>query len=378
MNLFHCARGLIAALILSATIYAATVNPLTNITSAKFTGTVYTALGYGNNHSNYPAPISLHFGVLDYSIGLENMVDTFDMHSLWQTMNGGDLQPGAIEFLLTWDTLINGVRNEAIEIDDSSDAYTIDVTLFLQRVAALAATNNAPLAICVMADSGHFVVNGADTTFIPESGKLELNADEEATPYDKLFGLEVTDASGTHVFKYKKGGDPVNNLGERIQYTGYQNGFGGNYDFAFAVGGCWGSGHGTRWDDGYSGERENRCSFFFHRGLAATLGWQDPAYPADVVAVEKGNALARQTFSLQSTPNPFTGQTRIAYSLDKNGPVRLSVYDVTGKRVKSMVNRVEAAGAYQVSWDAGKMPMGVYLLRLSAGERTLNRKIILM
>jgi hypothetical protein len=286
-------------------------------------------------------------------------------------MAGGDLQPGALDFGTNF---MHGScvppRVEAITVNDSTDYFEFDVTEIVQKMAA--SGNTLPLAFCFMADSVH--MEGSNE--VQDKGKLNMKCDEEFTPYDKLIGLEVTDVNGTHMFKFKKdGGDPVNNIYDRIQYTSGQNGFGGTAAGSFTVGGCWGS---DIWDGGYTNERENRCAFFFHRGLASALGWSDPAYPADVIAVEGGKANARLNLSLQNMPNPFTGATRISYTLDKNIPVQLSVYDVSGKLVKTLVSSVQTAGSYTASWDAKNMPMGIYMLRLKAGDRTLNRKMIVM
>ena len=69
-------------------------------------------------------------------------------------------------------------------------------------------------------------------------------------------------------------------------------------------------------------------------------------------------------------PNPFNASTRIAYSLAAGGRVRLEIYNVLGQAQQTLVDQVQAAGVYQVSWNGrdqrgAAVAAGVYLVRLS-------------
>ena len=68
-------------------------------------------------------------------------------------------------------------------------------------------------------------------------------------------------------------------------------------------------------------------------------------------------------------PNPFNSGTRIPYRVAEAGAVRLEIYNVLGQPVNTLVDEVQTAGRYQVSWDARdrqgrQVVSGVYLLRL--------------
>jgi hypothetical protein len=77
------------------------------------------------------------------------------------------------------------------------------------------------------------------------------------------------------------------------------------------------------------------------------------------------------TFLLaQNYPNPFNAATTIEYSLAKAGPVQLQVYNVVGQLVETLAIGEQAAGYYQVRWDAGTVASGVYFYRLSSGPQT--------
>lgn len=76
-------------------------------------------------------------------------------------------------------------------------------------------------------------------------------------------------------------------------------------------------------------------------------------------------------------PNPATGAVRLAYSLGASGPVRLLVYDVSGRMVERLVERSEAAGEHALVWDLDRLSAGIYFLRLEAGGEALTERVTL-
>jgi flagellar hook assembly protein FlgD len=87
-------------------------------------------------------------------------------------------------------------------------------------------------------------------------------------------------------------------------------------------------------------------------------------------------------FLAQNSPNPFTSQTNIAYTLPAGShQMRLGVYDTHGRPVKTLAHQKQEAGGYQVFWNGaatnGKLlPAGVYLCRLEAGNLVKTRKMV--
>lgn len=85
----------------------------------------------------------------------------------------------------------------------------------------------------------------------------------------------------------------------------------------------------------------------------------------------------------QNEPNPFGAQTSIRYVLDRDAPVRLTVFDAGGRQVRSLVQAGQATGTYQVRWDgrddaATRVAPGVYFYRLQAGSQAVVRKMVIM
>jgi serine protease AprX len=58
--------------------------------------------------------------------------------------------------------------------------------------------------------------------------------------------------------------------------------------------------------------------------------------------------------------------------------IRLSVYDVAGRLIDRLVERVESPGEHAVQWDAGRLPSGTYFYRLEAGSEVRTLRAILV
>jgi hypothetical protein len=85
------------------------------------------------------------------------------------------------------------------------------------------------------------------------------------------------------------------------------------------------------------------------------------------------------TFSLeQNYPNPFNPNTRICYTLPTNSRVRLSVYDITGKKVAVLVDGIQTQGKHTVTFSAIGLSSGVYFYRLYAGKEEMMKRMILV
>lgn len=80
----------------------------------------------------------------------------------------------------------------------------------------------------------------------------------------------------------------------------------------------------------------------------------------------------------QNYPNPFNPTTSIAFSLPQSAQVNLTVYDVLGRRVATLVNGQLAAGQHQVQFEASSLPSGMYLYRLSTPAGSMTQKMMLL
>ncbi len=82
----------------------------------------------------------------------------------------------------------------------------------------------------------------------------------------------------------------------------------------------------------------------------------------------------------QNYPNPFNPSTKIKFDIPANlvGQTFLSVYDISGHEVAKLVNEVLQPGTYEVTFEGGNLPSGVYFYKLTSGEFTATKKLILL
>jgi hypothetical protein len=68
----------------------------------------------------------------------------------------------------------------------------------------------------------------------------------------------------------------------------------------------------------------------------------------------------------------------ITYALPKAGNVKLTVFDVLGREVKTLVNEYKTAGTYNVTFDGSSLSSGLYFYRINAGSFTDTKKMVLV
>jgi hypothetical protein len=91
-----------------------------------------------------------------------------------------------------------------------------------------------------------------------------------------------------------------------------------------------------------------------------------------------------EVFSLhQNYPNPFNPVTTLRYDLPENGMVNITIYDMLGREVKTLINQTQDAGYKSVIWNAtndyGKpVSAGIYLYQIQAGEYISTKKMVLL
>ncbi|MCB9208797.1 MAG: T9SS type A sorting domain-containing protein [Ignavibacteriales bacterium] len=104
-----------------------------------------------------------------------------------------------------------------------------------------------------------------------------------------------------------------------------------------------------------------------------------------IVKVEDNNpSIVENNFILeQNYPNPFNPVTTIKYSVPNvethsHASVRLIIYDILGSEIQTLVNKLQKPGNYQVEWNASGFPSGIYFYKLTAGNFSEMKKMILL
>ena len=105
--------------------------------------------------------------------------------------------------------------------------------------------------------------------------------------------------------------------------------------------------------------------------------------PTAVEEEEEGSITPKDFELYQSYPNPFNNQTIIKYDLLKSCQVSLTIYNILGQKVKTLVNQRQEAGTKIINWDGkgekGKdLASGIYFYQLKAGEATQTKRMALL
>jgi hypothetical protein len=80
----------------------------------------------------------------------------------------------------------------------------------------------------------------------------------------------------------------------------------------------------------------------------------------------------------QNYPNPFNPTTTIKFSIPNSGFTELSVFDITGREVSSLVNNNLTAGSYAVEFKAGELASGIYFYRIQSKDFVDTKKFVLL
>ncbi|MDD3235611.1 MAG: T9SS type A sorting domain-containing protein, partial [Candidatus Cloacimonetes bacterium] len=117
----------------------------------------------------------------------------------------------------------------------------------------------------------------------------------------------------------------------------------------------------------------------------------DPETPvAIVILTGTGGTVANsdlvsplQTSLLGNYPNPFNPSTTIQFSLKEKSQVNMDIYNISGQKVRSLVNSLMPSGTHNIHWNgqdnSGKaVSSGVYFVKMNSGKYTSTKKMILM
>jgi hypothetical protein len=96
------------------------------------------------------------------------------------------------------------------------------------------------------------------------------------------------------------------------------------------------------------------------------------------LAVGNNNTIPERFSLEQNYPNPFNPVTQINYALATESIVKLTVFDLLGKQVASIVNTKQPAGRYQVEFDGSNLASGMYIYKIEAGSFTDVKKMMLV
>jgi hypothetical protein len=145
---------------------------------------------------------------------------------------------------------------------------------------------------------------------------------------------------------------------------------------------------GVNWVDGNRGLGRSIndflvCGDFLYVATASDYNglnsvWKRPLSEM-VTGVERQQQEHPSHFALeQNYPNPFNPTTKIQFTIANRQLTIVTVYDVLGREVATLVNEVKDPGTHAVQFDGSNLASGVYFYRLSAGNFVQTRKLLLL
>lgn len=94
--------------------------------------------------------------------------------------------------------------------------------------------------------------------------------------------------------------------------------------------------------------------------------------------VKDDNNLPAEYKLEQNHPNPFNPTTTISYALPKQGNVIIKVYDINGNEIKTLINKTQNAGYYNVTFDASNLSSGLYFYSIISETFIATKKMMLL
>jgi hypothetical protein len=132
-----------------------------------------------------------------------------------------------------------------------------------------------------------------------------------------------------------------------------------------------------------SGILNNNIRYYWRIKAKNSSGWSEASqvwnFRTGLVGItQPGNEIPLTYKVYDNYPNPFNPSTKIKFDLPKAGLVKLTVFDMLGREIETMVNENLSPGTYNAEWNAAKYSSGVYFYRIQADEFTEIKKMILV
>ncbi|MBX2840849.1 MAG: TonB-dependent receptor plug domain-containing protein [Flammeovirgaceae bacterium] len=95
--------------------------------------------------------------------------------------------------------------------------------------------------------------------------------------------------------------------------------------------------------------------------------------------IEKKNLVSKSALaqSVVAYPNPTDGEIKISFELKEKEKISIEIFDMSGKKVETLLNKSMTSGIHNVTWDAKDLSSGTYLLNIATKNEKIERKILL-
>ena len=103
------------------------------------------------------------------------------------------------------------------------------------------------------------------------------------------------------------------------------------------------------------------------------------AYQVAPMSAGNNGALVPAKYELsQNYPNPFNPTTKINFALPKDGIVKITIFDLLGREVRTLVNESKTAGYYSVDFSSENLSSGFYFYKMESASFVETKKMMLL
>lgn len=130
-----------------------------------------------------------------------------------------------------------------------------------------------------------------------------------------------------------------------------------------------------RVSQGHGPNHLGRHADWTHPDTPSPFCWE---FYVDVTGIADESAKPEMSSIKSIVPNPFNSIVSIKYSVGGESHIDLSVYDILGRKVATLLNERKPAGSYDINWDASDMPSGAYFIRFIVNDEPQTAKVTLL
>ncbi|MCL4538624.1 MAG: T9SS type A sorting domain-containing protein [Bacteroidetes bacterium] len=409
-GVFHSTDNGTTWLLATSGIISSQVNSISGIGADIYTvmdyNSIFTSTDYG---ATWSADTSLHSGPIQsvtvigskvYATTNTGLFVSSDNGATWDSLNGGVLGTSHPAILAQSGSNLIVACQDSGQVFVSSDSGVswTNIGSDLPEIASMTSFGSSILAgthdgMYLSTDEGKTWKNVNDT-LININAMVTLGADVFAARYMWPFPIGFASPSPPGgIFRSTDGGFAWSAISSGISWNPQvtslvasgSNLFVGLKDEPYYSGSFYSSpiagNHWVNMGDGLPGS--SVTSLYINDsdvyvGTQAGGLWRAAISQVTAIKPPQIQSLPSEFHLSQNYPNPFNPSTTISYDIPKRSHVLVSIYDVLGREVRTLVDEKEAPGTYKVLFDASSLPSGVYFYRISAGNFVETKKCLVI
>lgn len=273
----------------------------------------------------------------------------------------------------SWDSISTGINDVIIRsmaVSSQGDLFLSAFSFFLEGLVLISTDGGATWSDTVLTQfttSSYLAIDNGDRLYAIFDGDIFFYTDDAGATWNSISPMGLPQNTAVNRFAF----DSNNNIYAATQYDGifYSDDGGSNWaamnDGLPAINGFY-----PTFSFLYVNAEDVVYAGTYDQGLF--IGGDNPT------TIDPHQNVPAQFSLRQNYPNPFNPTTTIGFSIAAPGFVKLTLYDILGKEIATIVNEERAAGDYTVEFNAGKLSSGIYFYQLEAGGFKQTRRMILM